>query len=63
MTMTREDHEADRHRRPPGKGASPALIAACRADYREAKADDDRRPPDPFKYAPLGWEDVTSGAA
>lgn len=45
--MTREDHEADRHRRPPGKGASPALIAACRADYREAKADDDRRPRTP----------------
>ncbi len=61
--MTREEDEADRRRRPPSKRASPALIAACRADYLKAKADDDRRAPDPFKYAPLGWEDVTSGAA
>ncbi|MFG2848208.1 hypothetical protein ACGF12_34335 [Kitasatospora sp. NPDC048296] len=42
--------------RPPSKRASAALIAACAADYRQSQDDAARKPPDPFKFAPLMWE-------
>ncbi|MEV7777963.1 hypothetical protein [Kitasatospora sp. NPDC088351] len=43
--------------RPPSKRASPALIRACQADYRKAQAEEQRRPPNPFQFAPLDWEE------
>ncbi|MFG2846066.1 hypothetical protein ACGF12_23280 [Kitasatospora sp. NPDC048296] len=43
-------------KRPPSKRASAALIAACRADYRQSQDEAARKPSEPFKYAPLDWE-------
>lgn len=43
-------------KRPPSKPASAALIAACRKDYLAGKREEERRPPSPYRYAPLDWE-------
>ncbi|MFJ7277443.1 hypothetical protein [Kitasatospora sp. NPDC098663] len=48
--------KARQSQRPPRKRASKALVDACRADFQQARADEAKRLPDPFKYAPLMWE-------
>lgn len=42
-------------RRPPGKRATAELAHACLSEYQTARAS---ARPDPFQYAPLGWEEA-----